>query len=248
MKYIRLYINFVKNSFRRETMFRFNFWANMFTVVLGYISNILFFYFLYDAGIENISGWNRYQIYILLATVWIIDSIFGGVFFFNLIKIPMKVKNYDLDFILIKPVNSIFMIALRQFNAGLFAGTFFGIAFLIYTIYSANLQIRIIDFLCYAVLVLCGVLMLFSILFIMVTFSLKFVRIQGLIKMFWTVMEIGKNPFSIYPVMLRFAFVFLIPAITIYNFPASVLNCTPCQGHIEFVRDLFLDTFTPGIP
>ncbi len=243
MKYIRLYLNFVKNSFRRDSMYRFNFVVNMFTVVLGYVSNVLFFYFLYNTGIEDISGWSRYQVYILLATVWIIDSIFGGVFFFNLIRIPMKVENYDLDSILTKPVNPVFMISMRQFNTGLFAGTFFGAGFLIYTLFAANFKIQFMNIISYIVLILCGVLILFSVLFIMVTFSLRFVRIQGLIKMFWTMMEIGKNPFSIYPNILRFAFVFLIPAITIYNFPSSVLTDSCYMPGMSMIVTLLISVF-----
>lgn len=223
MKYIKLYLNFIKNSFRRETMYRFNFFVSMFTVVLGYVSNILFYHFLYDAGIENISGWTRYQIYILLASVWIIDSIFGGIFFFNLIKIPSKVKNYELDAILTKPVNSIFMIALRQCNFGLFAGVFFGIGFLIYSLIQGNIHFQLANLIYYVILILCSVMILFSILFMMITFSLRFVRIQGLIQMFWSMMDIGKNPHSMYPNSLRMCFVFIIPAITIYNLPAQVL-------------------------
>ncbi len=223
MRYIKLYLNFMKNSFRRDTMFRFNFFVNMFTVVLGYISNILFYFFLYDAGIESISGWTRYQIYILLASVWIIDSIFGGVFFFNLIRVPSKVKNYELDGILTKPVNSIFMIALRQCNFGLLAGVFFGIGFLIYSLIRGKIQVGFVNLIFYIVLILCSVMILFSILLVMITFSLRFVRIQGLIQMFWTIMDVGKNPHSIYPNSLRLCFVFIVPAITIYNFPAQVL-------------------------
>ncbi|MDO5096166.1 MAG: ABC-2 family transporter protein [Peptostreptococcaceae bacterium] len=226
MKYIKLYLSFIKNSFRRDTMYRFNLFVNMFTVVLGYLSNILFYYFLYDAGIENISGWTRYQIYILLASVWIIDSVFGGLFFFNLIRVPSKVKNYELDGILTKPVNSIFMIALRQCNFGLFAGVFFGIGFLVYSLIQGNIQIQFVNLLYYVILILCSVMILFSILLIMVTFSLRFVRIQGLIQMFWAMMDIGKNPHSIYPSSLRMCFLFIIPAITIYNFPAQVLMDT----------------------
>lgn len=40
MNYLRLYANFLKNCFRRETLYRFNFWVSMFTVVLGYLSNV----------------------------------------------------------------------------------------------------------------------------------------------------------------------------------------------------------------
>ncbi len=224
MRYFKLYCSFLKNCFRRETMYRFNFFINMFTVVFGYIANILFYYFVYDTGIENISGWNRYQIYALLATVWIVDSIFGGVFFFNLIMIPSKVKNYELDTLLIKPVNPIFMISMRQFNFGLFSGVFFGTAFLIYAVIKGGFPITIKAVLGYLLLVCCAVLLLFSILFIMVTFSLRFVRIQGLIQMFWTLMEVGKNPHSVYPLALKTTFTFLVPAIVIYNFPMQVLT------------------------
>lgn len=205
-------------------MYRFNFFVNLLTVVFGYLANILFFTFVYDTGIESISGWSRYQVYCLLATVWIVDSIFGGVFFFNLIRIPSQVKKYELDGLLLKPVNPIFVISMRQFNFGLFSGVFFGIAFLFYSIIKGGLSISLTGAFFYFILVICGVVLLFSILFMMVTFSLRFVRIQGLIQMFWTMMDLGKNPHSIYPMALKTISTFIIPAIVIYNFPAQVLT------------------------
>lgn len=223
MRYFKLYRNFVKNQFHRETMYRFHFFVSLFTVVLGYVSNILFFTFLYHSGIESISGWSKYQIYVLLATVWIVDSIFGGVFFFNLIRIPMQVKRYDLDGLLLKPLNPIFVLTMRQFNFGLFSGAFFGLVFLIYAVVQGGFFIGITTIISYALGVVCSVLLLFSILFIMVTFSLRFVRIQGLIQMFWTMMEVGKNPYSIYPMALRTIFTFFVPAIVIYNFPSQIV-------------------------
>ena len=223
MRYFKLYCNFLKNCIRRDTIYRFNFFVSMFTVVFGYVANILFYYFVYDYGVESISGWNNYQVYILLATVWIVDSIFGGMFFFNLIRIPMKVKNYDLDGLLTKPVNPVFMLSLRQFDLGLFSGLFFGAAFLIYAVIKGGFSVGFGTVLGYLLLVCCAVLLLFSVLFIMVTFSLKFVRIQGLIQMFWTLMEVGKNPHSLYPAALKTVFILLVPSIIIYNFPTQVL-------------------------
>lgn len=148
----------------------------------------------------------------------------------------MKVKNYELDGLLTKPVNPVFMLALRQFNLGLFSGVFFGIGFLIYAIKKGGLFVGVGEVLGYILLVLCAVLLLFCVLFIMVTFSLKFVRIQGLIQMFWTLMEVGKKPHSIYPTALKSIFTFLIPAIIIYNFPSQFL-----------INDHFLENMNNGI-
>lgn len=240
MNYLRLYANFLKNCFRRETLYRFNFWVSMFTVVLGYLSNVLFFDFIYGSGVEEISGWGKYEVFILLATVWIVDSIFGGMFFFNLIKIPMRVKNYDLDSVLIKPINTIFILTLRQFNFGLFAGVFFGVGLLIYSLYMGQFLLEIWNVFLYTVLIICSVVLLFSILFIMVTFSLRFVRIQGLIQMFWSMMDIGKQPHAIYPMKLKFCFVFFVPAIVIYNFPMQILLNNNYITGLDFLTNIML--------
>lgn len=222
MKYFRLYFSFLKNNIERELQFRFNFFVHMFTVVLGYLGNIIFYYFLYN-NVDQVAGWGRYEIYILLATVWIIDSIFGGVFFFNLIQLPGKVRNYDLDYILLKPISPIFILSLRHFNLGLFSGLLFGITLFIYAVIKLSLTVSLLSILIYFILILSGVMILYSILFIMVTFSLKFVRINGLIQMFWSLVDFGKNPHSIYPNKLKYVLIFLIPSLVIYNYPAIAI-------------------------
>lgn len=219
MKYIRLYIAFLKNNIERELQFRFNYVVHMLTVLLGYLGNVLFYYFLYN-NVDQVAGWRRYEIYTLFATVWIIDSIFGGVFFFNLVQIPTKVKNYDLDYILLKPINTVFILSLRHFNLGLFSGTLFGITLLGYSALKLSLTVNIFTILTYFSLIFLGVIILYSILFIMVTFSLMFVRINGLIQMFWALVEFGKNPHSIYPIGIKYVMIYSIPSLVIYNFPA----------------------------
>lgn len=226
MKYFKLYFYFIKNSIGRDVFLRYHFSVNLFTVVVGYLGNIAFFFFLYNTGIGEISGWGKYEVYLLLATVWIVDSLFGGIFFFNLIKVPMKVRNYDLDYTLLKPVNSIFLISFREFNLGIFSGVFFGSGFLVYTCLQLGKGMSFLSVIAYLILIMCSVLILFSIFFLMITFSLRFIRIQGLIQMFWTLVEPGKKPYVIYPKALKIFFLFVIPALVIYNFPTLALMKT----------------------
>lgn len=224
MKYLSLYYSFLKINIITELQFRTNLLFHLFTMFLSFLSNIFFYYFLYN-NVNNIAGWNKYEMYILASTVIIINSIFGGIFFFNLIQIPRKVRNYELDYLLLKPINTIFYISLKDFNVGLFSGSIFGIFLLIYSIIKLKLSIGIINILAYILLINTGVLILYSVLFFMVTFSLKFVRVNGLIQMFWTTMSIGNNPYSIYPKIIKYLGLFIIPSIIIYNFPAlSIIN------------------------
>ena len=228
MKYVRLYLAFLRNNIGRELSFRFNFVVNMLTILLGYFGSLLFYHFLYD-NVETLAGWGKYEIYVLFATVWIIDSFFGGVFFFNLIQVPAKVKNYDLDYILLKPVNTVFMLSFRHFNLGLFSGVLFGISLLLYSIHNLPLSFNLFLGLLYLILVFSGVIILYSVFLVMITFSLRFVRVSGLIQMFWSLAEFGKNPHTIYPNPIKYAMLFLIPTIVVYNFPAIVLLDFNCQ-------------------
>lgn len=222
MRYLKLYFSFLKINLIREIQFRTNFFIYLFTIFLGFLGNLLFYHFLYN-NVDSIGGWNRYELYILVATTIIIDSIFGGIFFFNVILILRKIKTYDLDYLLLKPVNTIFYLTFREFNLGLFSGIFFGLALLIYSVIKLGLKISFFNIVAYIILIKVGVLILYSILLFMITFALRFVKVNGLIQSFWSMMSIGKNPYSIYPNILRYIAVFIIPSIVVYNFPAMAL-------------------------
>lgn len=222
MRYLSLYYSFLKINIITELQFRTNLLFHLFTMFLSFLTNIFFYYFLYN-NINNIAGWNKYEMYILASTVIIINSIFGGVFFFNLIQIPRKVKTYELDYLLLKPINTIFYISFKDFNIGLFSGVIFGIFSLVYSIIKLNISITFIKVLIYIFLINTGVIILYSVLFFMVTFSLKFVKINGLIQIFWSMMSVGNNPYSIYPKIITYIGLFIIPSIVIYNFPALVI-------------------------
>ena len=103
MKYIRLYVSFLRINLIREFQFRVHLLFYFVTISTGLFANILFYHFLYES-IDTIAGWTKYEIFILVATVIIINSLFGGMFFFNLIRIPQKVKTYDLDYLLLKRI------------------------------------------------------------------------------------------------------------------------------------------------
>ncbi|MGP1431185.1 MAG: ABC transporter permease [Treponema sp.] len=227
MKYIRLYVSFLRINLIREFQFRVHLLFYFVTISTGLFANILFYHFLYES-IDTIAGWTKYEIFILVATVIIINSLFGGMFFFNLIRIPQKVKTYDLDYLLLKPVNTIFYISCRDFNGGLFLGSFFGLGLLLYSIVKLGLPIKIQLIIGYIFLIGCSVLLLYCILFFMITFSLRFVKINGLIQIFWSIVGIGNNPHSIYPTVINCLGVSIIPSIIIYNFPAIALT----ENHI----------------
>lgn len=223
MRYILLYCSLIKMNIIRELQFRTNLIVHFLTMFLNFMGNVAFYYFLYS-NIGEISGWNKYEIYILVATINIINALFGGVFFFNLIQIPRKIKNYDLDYMILKPVNTVFYLSMKDFNVGLFSGIFFGIVLLIYSLFHLDYQIKFYTAFIYLILVVLGVLILYSILFFMVTFSLRFVRVNGLIQSFWAIVSIGENPYNIYPKVIKYVGIFLIPSIVIYNFPAIVFT------------------------
>lgn len=169
---------------------------------------------------------------VLIATIWIIDSLNGGLFHMNILRIPQYVQNYDLDFFLIKPVSSRLYVSVKYISYGLLSGIPFGILLLCYSLIKMQFQMNLLQIFCYIISIFAGTFIMHNIFFLLTVLSVKFVRMDALQNLCWNVLEIGKYPASIYPDCFRKIFVFIIPVITVYNFPVYII--------LHFQMNLFI--------
>jgi ABC-2 type transport system permease protein len=111
-RYIRMTFLMMKNCLIREMQFRSNFIIRLFTEVLWLGMQFIYVEVLYGLT-QSIGGWNVWQMVILLGTNHIINQLFEAFFFDNCTKLVDQIRLGDLDFVLVKPINSQFMVSLR---------------------------------------------------------------------------------------------------------------------------------------
>jgi ABC-2 type transport system permease protein len=85
--------------------------------------------------VDDIGGWNRYQMIFFVGTFTILDSIYMCLYFFGVIGIPEKIRTGKLDIYITKPVNTLFLISFENMD---FGSIFLTIPGLIMIIYSAG--------------------------------------------------------------------------------------------------------------
>ncbi|WDV48156.1 ABC-2 family transporter protein [Clostridiaceae bacterium M8S5] len=222
MNIINLYKVIVKNSIKREFQYRFNLFMNFAMLIFGYGIELLFYFAVYS-NVDDINGWTFPQMICLSAIVLIIDALFFGLFFFNLLYIPFLVRRYELDSALLKPMSSLMYISTKSINFGYLIGIIPGIGLLNIGMKMLGVKLSILMILKLILFVINAIALLYSILTLFLSTSLFFVKVDGMISMFWSVVNFGKSPAAIYPKIMRGFMIFGIPTFVIYNIPTQIV-------------------------
>ena len=105
-KYLKIYKQLIKFAAITETTYRFSFILEIF-VELAYTAMVVLGIRVIYWNISEIGGWDYNQLLVLLGVSTLFNEILlGTAFVFNLRRLPEKIKNGDLDYILTKPLNS----------------------------------------------------------------------------------------------------------------------------------------------
>ena len=114
-RYFKIWVAFFKNTLSRDMEFKMNFVFEIFIDAVYYSALFFFFHVIFQFT-DSLGDFNKNAVVIFLVTVYISDLLY--VFFLggNVFEVNNKVKSGDLDFILLKPINSQFFISFRYVN------------------------------------------------------------------------------------------------------------------------------------
>lgn len=221
-RYLRLYRVFARNNLVRELEFRANFWAKVFTNVGWLVSFVLFLKIIFT-NTDAVGTWTEGQIFLLFGTFILVRSLMDILFTQNLSKIPELVRMGTMDFVLTKPVPSLFYVSARYLSLDEI-GSFFGaVGVLGYSVRLLHLVPTIAQVGAWLVLVLLGLVTLYAIQLLLMTLSFWLIRIDNLSALTDTVVFIARYPPDIFPALMRFFVSFVIPLAFVAAVPASVL-------------------------
>ena len=114
-RYFNVWLAFFRNTLSRDMEFKMNFIFEIFIDAIYYGSLFFFFKIIFQFT-DSLGDFNQDAIIIFLIILYLADSLY--VFFLggNVFEVNNKGKTGDLDFILLKPINSQFFISTRYVN------------------------------------------------------------------------------------------------------------------------------------
>ena len=218
-RYLRLWGAFIANCITREMTFRFNF---LFKVLFGsmwFVMTLIMFSVVFSHT-QEIAGWSKYEVFFLLGVSHVILRLFESFFMENLLKVPDLIRDGELDFYLLKPVNPQFLISTRYASFDSLIDTLMGFATLGYALFMLHRTATPLNMIEFVLLAINGVLLYYAIMVIFVTFSFWFTRFH-VMEVWWQMTNVARQPAEIFKGKLQFIFTFCVPMLVIANFPVK---------------------------
>src|SRR5690349_17207926 len=130
-RYFRIYAALWKNSVAREMSFKTNFLMWIVVEMLWFGLQLSFIGVLY-LHTDHIGTWTKWQVVMLIGASHFIQQIFQAFFLVNCTNLSELVRTGKLDFLLLLPVNTRFVVSLRQVDLGAFVNAVSALGVMIY--------------------------------------------------------------------------------------------------------------------
>jgi len=189
---------------------------------LWFAMQICFITVLY-AHTERIGDWTKWQVVLLIGASQFIQQLFQAFFLSNITQISEYVRTGRLDFMLLLPVNTRFLISLRQVDLGGFVNAASAMAVMIYALGQMSLVPSATQVAGFLVLVAVGVSIHYSLMFLLASVSFWTVRAQGIVWGYYSLFNIARLPDVVFRGFFKMVFTFVAPMLLVANVPAKLL-------------------------
>lgn len=234
-RYLRVFATFARNSLVRNLLFRTNFIIESISSVSWALMNVGFYWlvFQHTRSIGRDTGWEQYEFYVFLATTWLINSIVQTFFMLNAEEFSELIRTGGLDFALLKPIDTQFLISFRKMDWSSLTNVAVAITLLAISLShlthraSHPWHLEPATLILYPFYIACGVVILYSLMTCLAATSIWLGRNQTLYDFWFYITNFSRYPMEIYehgwgfPLWLVFTFV--IPVLVVVNVPARLL-------------------------
>lgn len=228
-RYLLILGRFWKNGLLREMSFRGHFVVNVFGELLWVVLLLVFIDVIY-AQTRDINGWSKEQYLFLTGTHLVVTGLFEAFFFENCWRISGLVRRGDMDFVLLKPANTQFLLSFQQISYPSLANVPVGIGVCLHAVHDAGRSLTALQVGLFGALVATGVVVLYSVLFMFALTSVWLIRQTGVDHLWFYAVSLARYPAEIYRRFMGgaiyFTLVFAVPLLLVSNLPTNVVMRT----------------------
>src|SRR6266513_2074854 len=140
-RYLKIYGALWKNSVVREMGFKTNFLLWIVVEMLWFALQLSFFAVIYTHT-DRIGTWSKWQVVMLLGASHFIQQIFTAIFLANCTQLSELIRTGRLDFILLLPVNTRYIVSFRQVDLGAFVNAGSAVAVMMFAARQLDLSVH----------------------------------------------------------------------------------------------------------
>ncbi|MFO0141163.1 MAG: ABC transporter permease [Aphanizomenon sp.] len=226
-RYLKVLRLFWTAAISTEMEYRINFIITALSSLGNLLGSIFSLFLFYRTG-YTFTGWSWEAALVVLGIFTLLQGFSATFLAPNLNRIVLHVQEGTLDFVLLKPIRSQFWLSVHTISLWGIPDLIFGLLIIGYA--GTKLNLGIDKYLLTIFPLCCGLVILYSLWFILGSTSIWFVKIYNVTEVLKGFLEAGRYPITAYPATYRFFFTFVVPVSFLTTVPAQSM-----LGQIQFV-------------
>jgi ABC-2 type transport system permease protein len=221
-RYLTIYAALWKNSVAREMSFKGNFILWIIVELLWFGLQLSFVTVVYSQT-NSVGTWTKWQMVLLVGASNFIQQVYQAFFLVNCTNLSELIRTGKMDFLLLLPVNTRFIVSLRQVDLGAFVNALFAICVMFFAAAKLDLHPTFPQLLGFSALCFVGILIHYSLMFMLAAISFWTVRAQGIVWGYYNLFNIARMPDEAFRGAFKAVFTFALPVLLVSNVPTRVL-------------------------
>ena len=223
-RYLSLLLVLIRNSVQNELAYRVNLLVSVVLTLVGMAGAVGGVLVVYNHT-TSIRGWTLSETLALLGLFAIMSGLLNTFIAPNLDQFAEDIRKGTLDFTLMKPVNSQFLVSFQRCVIWGLADVLAGSAVLVYALISGFHEgAGPLQILAFAVAAAAGTAIVYSLWMSLATVAFWTVKIDNMTAILHAFFDMGRFPVDAYPTWLRRALTYIVPVAFVTSVPVEALG------------------------
>ena len=181
---------------------------------------------------KGVAGWSADEMLIVVGFFTLLKGVLSAAIQPSLTHAVEHIRKGTLDFLLLKPADSQFMISTAKFELAQLADVFTGLAIVAWAAARLPGAIGAQQLLLAAAMLSCALAILYGMWILVVSLAFRFVKLDNMNYLFVSLFEAARWPSSVFRGALALLFTFVIPLALLTTYPALALLGRASARHI----------------
>jgi ABC-2 type transport system permease protein len=180
---------------------------------------------------ETIGGWGFGELIALLGVFRLVNTLMFALIWPNTEKFNQSIRDGSMDYTLLQPVNSMFLVTFSRITVWRVWDLFLAIALIVIGINMNGDTTTPLQVLSFILLTISGAVVIYSLWIVLISLTFWFTKFDNNVTILHALMDAGRYPVTVYPAWLRILVTFVIPIAVATTIPLQGL-----RGDLDVAR------------
>jgi ABC-2 type transport system permease protein len=181
---------------------------------------------------KTLGGWGPGELIALLGVFRLVNTLMVALIWPNTEKFNASVRDGSLDYTLLQPVNSMFLVSFARMTVWRVWDLVLAFVLIVVGIHMAGDSVTPLSLLNFGLLTVSGAIIIYSLWIVLIALTFWFTKFDNNVTILQAFLDAGRYPVTVYPAWLRIIVTFIIPIAVATTVPLQALRGDLSGGQI----------------